>query len=148
MSTGHIIRPWQESDVPTLRTLALELGYPCSEEEMRTRLQQMQGSVMVASTPAQQVMGWVHVYALHLPHLPPYAEVSALVVGQTYKRLGLGGILLNAAEDWARANGLSLLRLYSSMARAHEAHPFYLRQGYQAQKQKMLFVKNLVPEPT
>src|SRR4051794_23385103 len=55
------------------------------------------------------------------------AWVEALAVPPARRSLGIGKALLDAAKDWARANGASHLELDSGLARA-DAHRFYERE--------------------
>ena len=53
-------------------------------------------------------------------------EVSAVYVDPAFVRRGIGGRLLDAAEDAARGHGTSRVHLHASL----NAVPFYLARGY------------------
>jgi GNAT superfamily N-acetyltransferase len=55
------------------------------------------------------------------------AWVEDLAVHPGHRSLGVGKALLDAAKDWARANGATHLELDSGLARA-DAHRFYERE--------------------
>ena len=56
---------------------------------------------------------------------------------------GVGAALLAVAEDWARAQGFSTMRLRSNVIR-ERAHRFYEREGYRRIKSQAVFRKPLV----
>ncbi len=51
-----------------------------------------------------------------------------LVVTSSHRSRGIGGLLLDAATDWARQRGCTHLELASGAGRK-DAHRFYLSQG-------------------
>ncbi|WP_250030738.1 GNAT family N-acetyltransferase [Paractinoplanes maris] len=57
------------------------------------------------------------------------AYVGELVVGATHERLGLGSLLMRAAEQWARARGLRRLTLETG-AGNENARAFYAGRGF------------------
>ncbi len=57
-------------------------------------------------------------------------EINALVVSASHKRRGIGRRLMDHAEQWMRARGITDLRLSSNNSRREEAHRFYLALGY------------------
>jgi len=58
------------------------------------------------------------------------AYVGELVVKATYERRGVGTLLINTAEEWARRRGLRNLTLETGAANG-PARAFYARCGYQ-----------------
>lgn len=150
-----VIRRAEASDSAMLAALAGELGYASQASQIADRLAKLsqmpssEHAIWVAQEVGQgavadtqgQLHGWAHVRAMHQLNLPSYAELVALVVGHNSKRQGIGQQLIAQVENWTQAQQLAELRLYSSMQRQAEAHQFYLRLGYRAVKQKMLFCK-------
>ena len=57
------------------------------------------------------------------------AYVGELVVHAAYERHGIGTLLMNAAEDWARRRGLRHVTLETGAAN-HAARAFYGGRGY------------------
>jgi GNAT superfamily N-acetyltransferase len=53
-----------------------------------------------------------------------YAEIGGLVVERRRRKKGIGKLLMTGAEEWAREQGCSVVRLRSSAVRT-EAHRFY-----------------------
>jgi GNAT superfamily N-acetyltransferase len=134
------------ADLEAITALAAQLGYPEPVETFRTRF------AKIAKDPAHKlwvakigdkIMGWTHVHRTAPAMITPdMAEVSALVVDEKARGTGVGKALLKQAEDWARAQGLKTVKLYSNIKRAH-AHEFYARQGYEKRKLSGVFFKDL-----
>jgi GNAT superfamily N-acetyltransferase len=88
------------------------------------------------------VVGWVH--ALQVVYLEegPFTEIGGLVVASTHRGEGVGGLLMAAAEEWSRSQGIHLVRLRSNTIR-QRAHTFYQRLGYEIVKSQYAFKKIL-----
>ena len=141
-----ILRTAQRGDAGAVAALSAQLGYDASEEGVRKRLDEIRtqgnGEVFVAVVPPDIVVGWVQVFGLLLVELPPLAELGGIVVDSRYRRIGVGRSLLEAAEQWARQNGLATLRLRSNVQR-EDAGAFYRRLGYRELAGSTLFSKVL-----
>jgi len=141
-----IVRTAQRGDAGAVAALSAQLGYDEAVDEIRKRIEairaQGNGEVYVAAVPPDIVVGWVQVFALLLVELPPLAEVGGIVVDSRYRRIGVGRSLVEAAEQWARQNGLATLRLRSDVQR-DDAHAFYRRLGYRELAASTLFSKVL-----
>jgi PhnO protein len=142
---GIEFRPARRADAIGLVPLVEELGYPAPLERVAARL------ALLASAPDQALFvaeedgtlrGWIHVQAFLSLASDPAGLVTGLVVDPGVRRRGVGRALLTLAEDWARARGLASLRLRSQAMR-HEAHAFYVRQGYEVVKTQLQFRKEL-----
>ena len=59
----------------------------------------------------------------------PKCWLQDMVVDKERRSEGIGGLLMSAAEDWARGQGLTHIELSSNSARV-DAHRFYERQGF------------------
>jgi len=91
--------------------------------------------------PPDIVVGWIQVFALLLLELPPLAEVGGIIVDARYRRIGVGRSLMEAAELWARQNGLATLRLRN--LQRSDAREFYRQLGYREVAASTLFTKLL-----
>ena len=140
------IEQMQLQDLEIVARLSEQLGYPNTMDKMTERflrLKNLKDHALFVAKENNQVVGWAHVSCDAESLLAePRAELHALVVDETQRSCGHGQKLLEAAEKWARAQGLTLLRLRSNVKRT-EAHRFYQREGYSIQKSWHLFVKGL-----
>jgi GNAT superfamily N-acetyltransferase len=71
------------------------------------------------------------------------AEIGGLVVGESHRGQGVGQLLMQQAEEWARARGCRAVYLRTNVIRT-DAHRFYERLGYTRIKTQHAFRKNLV----
>ena len=129
-----ILRPAAPGDLPALASLMGELGYPSSEAQIAERLARLSRrndmAVLVAEDEGA-VIGFASVMAVDVIHVdPPAAMLVALVVAEARRGRGVGRMLAEAAEAWARAHGADRLTLASGHAR-RGAHAFYERIGYE-----------------
>ena len=136
------IRPALPADAPELAVLAGELGYPSTAEELALRLPPLLADpeqlVLVAVDAKDRAIGWVHAAVRRQLDSDRCVEVVGLVVGAERRSTGVGARLLQEAEAWARAQGVTLVVLHSNVTR-ERAHAFYLRQGYEQVKVGNLF---------
>jgi GNAT superfamily N-acetyltransferase len=136
-------------DAEQIARLATQLGYPSSVEQVRARMERITsenlGRVIVAVDERGSVIGWTHVFVAHRMESEPFAEIGGLVVDEGHRNRGVGRILLEEAERWTMASGVSILRVRSNMIR-RDAHRFYERAGYSCQKTQGVFDKHLSRE--
>ena len=136
-------------DCAAVAQLTSQLGYPAGEGDIKRRfgliVERDGGQVFIAET-GEVVVGWVHVHASHLLEADARAEIGGLVVAESARRSGVGRLLMEEAEAWARARHLNVVSLRSNVLRV-DAHAFYERLGYQVVKNQKAFRKTLVNPP-
>jgi GNAT superfamily N-acetyltransferase len=134
------------NDAPRIAALATQLGYPSTASEVRKRLERIRHQhdhfVAVVDT-AGTVVGWVHAFVKYSLDVAPRAEIGGLVVDQSHRGLGLGKILMGAAEEWARLRDLEGVYLRSNVVR-EPAHAFYKAIGYRRTKSQHCYLKLLM----
>jgi N-acetylglutamate synthase-like GNAT family acetyltransferase len=100
------IRRAESGDAPQLAELSGQLGYPATAAQIRERLRRIKPAsdhaVLVAESPTNGVIGWLHVSKQPLLEVEIRAEVNTLIVEDGQRSAGAGARLLAAAEDWAR----------------------------------------------
>jgi GNAT superfamily N-acetyltransferase len=89
-----------------------------------------------------RLVGWLHAVVSEYVELETFVVISGLVVDKSHRRQGIGTLLMKHAEDWARSQGCSVVRLWSSAGRT-VAHDFYQRLGYMKIKTQYSFMKSL-----
>ncbi|MFL6427214.1 MAG: GNAT family N-acetyltransferase [Acidobacteriaceae bacterium] len=139
------IRLLRPEDADAVLRLSAELGYPADRESMLRRIEQIAGeanrAVLVACLDGQ-VVGWIDLSLEYHLQIDPVALIGGLVVYETVRNRGIGRELCEAAEDWARGRGVTLMRVRSNVIR-ERAHAFYLRDGYARVKTSAVFEKAL-----
>jgi len=130
------------TDAAALAELLAQLGYPVAAAEVAARLQAMADSprhaVFIDLDEAGHARGFIGVEQRLMIELGERAEITALVVDSRLRRGGSGRRLLEAARQWARAQGGSVVMVRSNIVRA-ESHPFYESQGFVRRKTQHLY---------
>jgi len=122
-----------------------QLGYPASAEAVRGRITEISRdehhAICVAGTGGC-VIGWVHVYLCLLLEVDLQAEISGLVVDESWRSRGVGRLVLDRAGQWAREHGVCKLNVRSNTVR-ERAPAFYERAGCVCFKTSRVFPKTL-----
>ncbi len=141
------IREVRVTDSNTLVALCLQLGYQTDAAGLDKRLVVMLDDpdqrIMVALDPDDKIVGWIHIFIARRLEVGIFVEIGGLVVDEKCRRMGVGKALMRAAEDWAKAHDIRVIRLRSNMIRK-EAHQFYLDLGFSREKQQQVFTKLLM----
>jgi GNAT superfamily N-acetyltransferase len=126
--------------------LAGQLGYPCTEQQVHDRVEEMANSreqaVFVAARHGEAVEGWIGIFIFRAVELDKCAEISGLIVDEAARSQGVGKALLDAAEAWARSAGCGAISVHSNIKR-RRAHGFYMRNGYASVKTQEFLRKDL-----
>jgi GNAT superfamily N-acetyltransferase len=140
------IRAATEYDVPALAHLMGELGYPTSVEEMKERYTYISSNKNYHTLVAEldgQVVGMIGLcigYCYEKNEL--YVRIVAFVVDANYRNNGIGSLLMEEAEHWAKNQGAVAMGLNSgNRIERQQAHQFYLQRGYK--KRSIGFAKEI-----
>ena len=140
-----IIRAATVADAQAIANLTVQLGYEADASGVAERLSH------ILSNPDQRFLvaeidfrtaGWIHMLRVEYVDHPAFVMIGGLVVDRGHRRQGIGALLLQRAEEWARQCGCSLVRLSSSATRT-EAHRFYESVGYTNVKTQYSFAKSV-----
>lgn len=88
-----------------------------------------QGSLLVASDPTGEVLGFIGVSASEHFSGEPEGYIGELVVDERAEGRGIGQALVTKAETWARSRGFRTLTLDTGAAN-HRARRFYANRDY------------------
>ena len=143
------IRQATTSDIPAMNELfRKDLGYAeCRLEIVEKQFAGLDNSretvfVAEAEDDSSHIAGVIHVEKYNILYFPTMANILGLAVAADFRRQGIGSALLKRAEEWARENGASNMRLNSGESRI-QAHDFYRAQGYIDDKKQLRFIKEL-----
>ena len=82
-----------------------------------------------------EVIGMLHIsetqtppYDSVVPHR--YAEIIDLMATASYRRKGVGSLLMNAAKEWSRERGLDYIELFV-LSNAEGGKSFYENEGFE-----------------
>jgi GNAT superfamily N-acetyltransferase len=141
-----VVRPARASDIAQLTPLCGQLGYPSSEEDVRARLAGIEAAPLhtlwVAETSDGKLAGFLNAFVMRTIDTDVRVEVAALVVDDAQRSRGVGKLLIEQVESWARENGCGTIGLRSNVIR-DRAHKFYERLGYVHYKTQKAFRKTL-----
>jgi GNAT superfamily N-acetyltransferase len=133
-------------DTGRVADLCDQLGYPCSVVEVSRRFESISQdenhAFYIAETAREGVVGWIHLYACNLMVDDSRVEIWGLVIDERHRGGGLGRLLMEYAEDWARSKGCRSVYLRSNIIR-DGAHRFYENLGYDRVKTQHVFRKAL-----
>lgn len=143
------IRQATASDISAMNELfRKDLGYEgCTLEIVEKQFAGLDNSreavfVAEAGDDSGHIAGVIHVEKYNVLYFPTMANILGLAVAADFRRQGIGSALLKQAEEWARENGASSMRLNSGESRK-QAHEFYRTQGYTDNKKQLRFIKDL-----
>jgi GNAT superfamily N-acetyltransferase len=141
-----VIRAVSLADAPSIRELFDQLGYPLAPESVAERLKLIEEAphtrIFVAAETSGAISGLIHVGMLVSIEHGRAGQVLALVVDSRRRGSGVGSLLLDFAEQWARERGAGAVVLNSRVER-EAARAFYGARGYVIQKQQFRFRKSL-----
>lgn len=132
------------SDAQRIVALLVQLGYevPLGHVEARLQDRDPDRAFLVAVVPRVGVVGTATVSERPALLAVRRAEIESVVVEDEYRGNGIGALLVQAAEAWARRRGCTTVRLLSNVVR-ERAHRFYGRLGYDVLKTEHVFQKQL-----
>ena len=133
------IRPATLGDAPTAVGLMAQLAQfghgqvdPGVDKRFRAMLESPQYALFVAEDGQGQVVGLLSAsQRWTLWHAGPCALIEELVVDQAVRRQGVGRALIQAALDWAQAQGFSEVEV-STDADNLAAQAFYRKLGFES----------------
>ena len=132
-------------DAAAAAELCSQLGYPNSPDDIRERIDETSRSadrVAFAAVLDGEVVGWIDAAIERHLQSSPCAVIGGLVVRDGARGLGIGRRLCVEVEEWAKGQGIPVVRVRSQIKR-EDAHRFYLRDGYSKVKTSLVFEKRL-----
>ena len=135
------IRSATEQDAPAAARLMAQLAEqtrgdidPGVEDRLRAMLElPHQYAIFVAGDEEDQVVGLLSAsQRWTLWHTGPCAIIEELVVDEGARRQGIGRALIQAALDWARAQGCSEVEVSTDRDNT-DAQAFYNRLGFESE---------------
>jgi ribosomal protein S18 acetylase RimI-like enzyme len=146
MNDNVLLRDVEVDDSVRLAELADQLGYPCTNENIKERIKsyikQNTRRIIVAEINGA-VVGWTSLDLVEHFYVDSYVQISGLIVDKAYRGRGIGKKIIDEAKRWTKEKGCACLRLQANVIRK-EAHRFYKREGFSILKQQYVFAVELV----
>ena len=121
----------------------LQMGYGISAKDTYERLIKIlasEGDKIFVAVIEGNVVGYVHANDYDLLYFPHMKNIMGIAVNENYKRQGIGHLLMEAVETWARNTNVKGIRLVSGVTRTG-AHEFYRHCGFSSNKEQKNFNK-------
>jgi GNAT superfamily N-acetyltransferase len=129
-----VLRNAKKTDAAAISALLGQLGYPAQSKEIPARLRALgghPGSMTCVAELNKKVVGVMSAQVFPAIHTSePVAWLTALVVDEAARGVGVGQQMVAYAEAWAAGQGAAKLALTSALHR-ERAHSFYKALGYQ-----------------
>ncbi len=140
-----ILRHATLADAAAIAALTGELGYTADEAASRERLSKLLDRAechLVVAEMKGAVAGWLQAVTGEVLESGFRVEIVGLVVGEKFRRRGVGRALVARAEVWARSLGAPAIVVRSNTLRT-ESHVFYPALGFESTKTQAVYRKHL-----
>lgn len=128
------LREVDSRDAAAVAGLLGELGYPSTAVQAAERIERIASDPTTWLVVAELDGAIAGFGVLHVQNLverdEPGCEVAGLVVGERFRRRGIGELLMEALEEKARQRGGKTMVVNTAHRRA-DAHDFYEALGYE-----------------
>jgi len=128
-----ILRAAKPSDAEVIVELIEILGHEIDEKSVRRNLATLAkaGEAPLVATLEKKVVGLCGIHRMVTVHRPaPVGRINTLVVAKDAQDLGIGRLLVEAAEQFLKKAGCQLVEVTSNDRRT-AAHAFYRHLGYE-----------------
>ncbi|MBN2879114.1 MAG: GNAT family N-acetyltransferase [Clostridia bacterium] len=141
MITIRNAEPDDAASIAQLNSNEFGYVYPVSKTKLQLEsiLKKSSDRIFVVCID-DEIAGYVHACDYEGTYFDPQKNIMAIAVDGSHRGMGLGRMLLEAVEDWAKLDGCSGVRLVSGMNR-EGAHLFYEHCGYKLRKMQKNYIK-------
>ncbi|MBS1716879.1 MAG: GNAT family N-acetyltransferase [Armatimonadetes bacterium] len=136
------IRPAEPADLEAIIALGREWGYELAPENVRRHSQTDEHRAFAIADVGGEAAGWIEVVLEDEITGPPRGHITALVVGEKFRRQGVGQQLVDFAKQWAAQKGAKTIRVRTRVDRK-EAPDFYRAIGFEEAKRQIVFEAKL-----
>jgi GNAT superfamily N-acetyltransferase len=151
MSNEEVAAPYARraavSDAAEIARLAAQFGYAVLESDARRRLEVLGAMpaqyIAVVPVSLERIGGWIQAQRTLVLTAGERVEITGLVVDAAARRRGIGGLLVEAVQQWARAQRVAQIVVRSNVQRDN-SHLFYLALGYSRSKTQHVYGKTLL----
>jgi GNAT superfamily N-acetyltransferase len=138
------IREASPTDIPTIKQLLAQLGYPdLNEADVVKKIANYQQASykLLVSEDESRVTGFIALHTFDIFHsIGRIGRITAFCVDENIRGTGIGSRLMEAAEAWFTAQGCTKLEVTSNERRT-ATHAYYKNKGWTEDSRR--FVKYL-----
>ena len=137
------IRPVELSDASSICDINREaLGYDFPLADTTAQLERIikAPNVVLFVAVDAEVLGYIQLSDYENTYHRPLKNLITLAISPRHQRRGVGRQLLEAGEEWARADGACGVRLVTGQNRV-DARKFYAANGYEVRKEQTNLIK-------
>lgn len=139
------VRTAEIKDSGSIAELSDQLGYRSGDQVTRERLAKIlnhEDHCVFVALEGETVAGWIHGFYSRRVESDAFVEIGGLVVDTTFRKKGIGKLLVDETEKWARTRGCKKVRVRCNTIR-EETHIFYRRIGFEINKEQKIFDRKL-----
>ncbi len=140
------LRVATEADAEKIAGLVEELGYSSSSRTIEERLKRLLSCsdylITVAVSETGDLCGWLQAHQSEALESGSRVEILGLIVAKSARRHGVGRLLVESAESWAKTLGVQAVVVRSNVKR-EESHVFYKALGYTPNKTQTVYRKQM-----
>jgi GNAT superfamily N-acetyltransferase len=140
-----LIRRAMAANSNRISELCNQLGYKTNYKEIKERILKIitvENSILFIAEQNSIVIGFIQVSIRSTIESGEMAEITGLVVDESFRGKGIGKILVFKAEEWAKLKKQNILRVRMNVIRT-ETHVFYKNIGFEEKKKQTEFHKKL-----
>lgn len=140
-----LIRKAKIKDAVPISKLSNELGYMADISSTKNRLEtilQLNDHKVFTAFVNGSIIGWIHGFYTLRIESDAFIEIGGLVVGEKYRRKGIGQLLVDSVMNWAKSKDCKKVRVRCNTLRT-DSHTFYEQIGFTLNKEQKIFDKQL-----
>ena len=140
-----LLRKATLKDAEAICRLSGELGYKTTIEKTQIRLKEVSRNddhLVVVVCDDQHVIGWIHAFYSITIESDSFIEIGGLVIDNTFRRKGLGKMLVQKIIEWSHLKYTNKVRVRCNVVRK-ETHRFYESMGFSLTKEQKIFDLNV-----
>ena len=134
------LRDYEDIFLLNKNEMDYEYSLECTKRQLSQLLNDDNNHKIYVSCVDNKVVGYIHANNYDLLYAPHLKNIMGIAVSACFRKNGIGKLLLNKVEKWARDTGAYGVRLVSGVNRS-EAHKFYISCGYTGNKEQRNFKK-------
>lgn len=139
------IRKANMADSTSISILSDALGYMVNELETSQYLDLLlakDDNVVYVAELDNVVIGWIQAFYTIRIESGTFCEIAGLVVGDKYRSMGVGGMLIEACKGWCETINCKKLKVRSNIIR-EATKVFYIKKGFSIAKTQNVFEMDL-----